>query len=212
MFNDRHDAGKQLGAALKHLAGKDILILGIPRGGVEVACQVAEALSAEFSMLVVRKLPFPDNPESGFGAIAEDGSVYLHPEAASWLSQEDIDSIVREQRREIKRRIRVLRGETPLPGMRGRHVVLVDDGIAMGSTMQAAVICCRNLKAQKITVAAPVASPSARRLTAASADEVVTLLSPHGFRAVADYYENWYDVSDEEVAEILRTVKRPDAS
>jgi putative phosphoribosyl transferase len=169
-----------MGAALKHSAGKDVLILGIPRGGVEVGCQVAEELSAEFSMLVVRKLPFPDNPESGFGAIAEDGSVYLHPEAASWLSPKDIDFIVHEQKKEIIRRIRVLRSGSPLPDMKGRHVILVDDGIAMGSTMQAAVMCCRNLKAKKITVAAPVASPNAVRLAAASADEVVTLLLPPG--------------------------------
>jgi putative phosphoribosyl transferase len=86
----------------------------------------------------------------------------------------------------------------------------VDDGIAMGSTMQAAVQCCRNLKAQHITVAAPAASPSAKCLVSASADEVITLLSPPGFRAVADYYENWYDVSDEEVVAILETMKKPD--
>lgn len=101
----------------------------------------------------------------------------------------------------------MLRGKEALPDIQGRHVILVDDGIAMGSTMQVAVLCCRNLKADSITVAAPVASPTARRLLTATADEVVTLLSPYGFQAVADYYENWYDVSDEEVVEILSSMR-----
>lgn len=180
--------------------------MGIPKGGVEVACQVAKTLNADFSLLIVRKLPFPDNPESGFGAVAEDGSVYLHPYAGKWLSKKAIDRIVCEQKGEILRRIRVLRGKDALPNIQGRHVILVDDGIAMGSTMQVAALCCRNLKADSITVAAPVASPTALRLLTATADEVVTLLSPYVFRAVADYYENWYDVSDEEVVEILSSM------
>jgi predicted phosphoribosyltransferase len=162
MFHDRTDAGKRLAEALKRYEGTGALILGIPRGGVEVACQVAKVLALEFSILIVRKLPFPDSPESSFGAIAEDGSLYLVPDTAWILAQNLVDRIVEQQQAEVVRRVRVLHGGRTLPDLRNRHVIVVDDGIAMGSTMQAAVLCCQNLGASYVTVASPVASPKAK--------------------------------------------------
>lgn len=208
MFRDREDAGRQLAAALRRYEGTGALVLSIPRGGVEVACQVSALLALELSILVVRKLPFPDNPESGFGAVAEDGTVYLHPSAARDVPSAAAERIIRAQRAEARRRVRVLRGNRPLRDLRGRHVILVDDGIAMGSTMRAAAECCRNLGAQRVTVAAPVASPRALDLLRNTADEVEVLLAPAFFRAVAEVYENWYDVPDEEVIAALEKARR----
>lgn len=203
IFKDRDDAGKQLARALLGFRDKANVVLAIPRGGIEVGFQVAVALQAEFSILVVRKLPFPDNPESGFGAVAEGGSLYLLPEAGLGLSAPTIERIIREQRAEILRRIKVLRHNRPLADLRGRQVILVDDGIATGSTVQAAVMDCRKAGARRVIVAAPVAAPEARAALENSADQLVIVLKPRFFRAVADFYENWRDVGDEEAYELL---------
>jgi len=208
MFENRTDAGRQLGAALSQHQGSQPLVLAIPRGGVEVAYQVAIGLAADLSLVVVRKLPFPDNPEAGFGALAEDGSLYFLPGANQRLPPSVILGIVQEQQAEVARRVEVLRGGDPLPELRRRHVILVDDGIAMGSTTQAAVKCCRSLGASRVTVAAPVASPGARTSLEASADEVVVLLCPSFFRAVAEFYRDWYDVPDQEVIGIMADARQ----
>jgi putative phosphoribosyl transferase len=208
MFSDRADAGRQLGAALKKYKGADSLVLGIPRGGVEVAYYVAGALAVQLSIIVVRKLPYPDSPEAGFGAVAEDGSLYFVPGADRTLAQSLIDSIVQRQCQEVARRIEALRNGHPLPDLRNRHIIVVDDGIAMGSTTQAAVRCCRNRGANRVSVAAPAASPHACAELAGVADEIVTLLSPPWFRAVADFYQNWYDVSDNEVVDIMKAAEK----
>lgn len=204
MFKDRKDAGRKLAARLMQYKGEDLILLAIPRGGVEVGCEVARALNTPFSALVVRKLPFPDNPESGFGAIAEDGSIILLEAAAAWLSQDTIERIKIEQVREIERRVVILRSGQPLPDISKKTVILVDDGLAMGSTMLAAVAYCRNKKAAKVIVAVPIAGQEAARLVDEAADKLVVLEKPPYFRAVAQGYENWYDVADEEAADILK--------
>jgi putative phosphoribosyl transferase len=204
MFEDRRDAGKKLAAALAEYEGQDALVLAIPRGGVEVGYEVARGLDADFSLLVSRKLPFPDNPESGFGAITEDGSTFIHEDAARWIPGETVRRIIEEQKRELKRRVRVLRGGEALPRISGRPVILVDDGIAMGSTMRASIKLCRNKEAGKIVVATPVAGERVARQIVALVDELIILEMPSYFRAVAQVYRNWYDVSDQEVLQILR--------
>lgn len=204
MFADRRDAGRKLALALKKYRGHNVMVLAIPRGGVEVGYQVAEYLNADFSILISRKLPFPDNPEAGFGAIAEDGSVFIAADAAVWLSGEQIERIEREQIKEINRRIEVLRKGKPLPEMTGRTVILVDDGLAMGSTMRAAIMLCRRKKAGKIVVAVPVAGERVADEVSRIADEIVVLEMPWNFMAVAQVYENWYDVSDAEVLDIMQ--------
>jgi putative phosphoribosyl transferase len=203
MFEDRKDAGKKLAKRLAKYKGKNVLILGIPRGGVEVAYEVAEFLDAELSILVSRKLPFPFNTEAGFGAITEDGSTIIQDGAYSWLSREEIEKIIREQKQEIARRIRTLRKSKPLPRIKGRTVILVDDGLAMGSTMKVSIKLCKNKEAGKIIAAVPVSGESVCREIEGMVDEIVVLEIPPFFQAVAQVYVNWYDVQDSEVIEIL---------
>ncbi|KXS42524.1 phosphoribosyltransferase [Methanolobus zinderi] len=203
MFEDRRDAGIKLARALNKYREAGVLVLAIPRGGVEVACQVAKHLNADFYLLVTRKLPFPDNPEAGFGAIAEDGSTFIFEDAAMWLSESLIDRIVEAQYGEIRRRIDVLRKGKPLPEMTGRMVILVDDGLAMGSTMRASIKLCRKREVSKIVVAVPVAGKEVAEDIGNLVDNIVVLEMPANFMAVAQVYRNWYDVSDEEVLAIL---------
>jgi putative phosphoribosyl transferase len=204
MFKNRKDAGEKLAQALESYREENPLILAIPRGGVEVGLQVSKSLGADFSLVIARKLPFPDNPEAGFGAIAENGSTVLLENAGYWLAGETIDRIKKDQIAEIERRINALRGGNPLPDIAGRTVILIDDGIAMGSTMRVAIELCRNRKAGKVVVAVPVAGKEVADAIAKEADELVVLRIPEHFRAVAQAYENWYDVSDEEVLDLLR--------
>lgn len=208
MFKDRKDAGQKLAEALNAYMKKEPLVLAIPRGGVPVGYQVARHLESEFSVIVVRKLPLPDNPEAGFGAIAEDGSTYFVTRARELLPSSTIEQVVKEQKLEIKRRIDVLRKGKSLPEINNKTVILVDDGIAMGSTMRAAVTLCKNNNAAKIIAAAPVAGPSAVADIAKLVDQVVVLEKPLFFRAVAEVYENWYDVPDEEVVQIMHEYQR----
>jgi putative phosphoribosyl transferase len=208
IFRDRTDAGQQLAAALDGYRDRHVLVLAIPRGGVEVGYQVARRLEADLSIVISRKLPFPDNPEAGFGAVAEDGSTYIIKEAAQWLSQDVIREIILEQEEEIRRRVAVLRQGQPLPVIIGRTVILIDDGIAMGSTMRAAVHLCRNQKARTIVVATPVSGKETAAEIGALVDDSVILAQPSLFRAVAQVYANWYDVTDAEVIDILKRWRR----
>ena len=204
MFKNRKDAGQKLVESLQIYKEEDPLVFAIPRGGVELGYEVSKVLDADFSLLICRKLPFPFNTESGFGAMAEDGSLYINELAAASVSHKEIEQIIAQQSLEIKRRIQTLRGGRPLPSIKGRSVILVDDGIAMGSTMHVAVELCRKKEAKKIIVAVPVASQQAIEKFSQIADEVVVLESPVNFYAVAQVYENWYDVSDEEVLDFLK--------
>lgn len=203
MFRDRKDAGRRLAEALQSYRQEHPLVLAIPRGGVEVGVQVALGLEAPLAILIARKLPLPDNPEAGFGAVAEDGSTFLIEYLAAALGSARVQEIIRAQTQEIERRIQILRQGEPLPPLEGRTVIVLDDGIAMGSTMRAAVALCRNRRAASVVVAAPVASPSIAGEFEKLADDVVILETPVMFRAVAQAYENWYDVSDEEVIRIM---------
>ena len=207
MFEDRKDAGKKLAKALEKYKNKGVLVLAIPRGGVEVGYQIAKYLNADFSILISRKLPFPYNPESGFGAIAEDGSTFIFEDAERWLSRQIIAEVVKEQKQEIKRRIAVLRKNKPLPEITDRIVILVDDGIAMGSTMRASIMLCKNKGAGKIIVAVPVSGEDTAKEIEKMVDEIVVLQKPKFFQAVAQVYRNWYDVSDEEVLETMERWK-----
>ncbi len=204
MFKSRKDAGEKLAKALEKYRLDKPLVLAIPRGGVEVGLQVARKLDADFSLIIARKLPFPDNPEAGFGAVAENGSTFIIENAHYWLSGDTIERIRQQQIDEIKRRIKVLRGGNPLPEIEERTVILVDDGIAMGSTMRAAIELCKSREAGKIVVAAPVAGKEVAKEIEKKVDELIVLEIPPSFRAVADAYEKWYDVSDEEVLDLLR--------
>ena len=204
MFEDRADAGCRLALAVEKYKDENALVLAIPRGGVQVAYQIAKHINTELSIVISRKLPFPYNPEAGFGAIAEDGSIYLFPHASRLLSQEIINQIIRQQREEVKRRIKIFRGAASLPAIEGRTVILVDDGIAMGSTMRVSIMLCKNKNAEKIIVAVPVAGPDTAKEIGKLVDEIVVLETPPLFQAVAEVYLDWYDVPDSEVIETMK--------
>ena len=211
MFKDRRDAGQQLAQALEtYRDQEDVLVLAIPRGGVEVAAQIARHLNADISMVITRKLPLPHNPEAGFGAIAEDGSLYLHPQAADALPAKTVQTVINTQKQEVERRIEVLRNGNPLPPIEGQTVILVDDGIAMGSTMRATIELCKNQDAGTIIVAVPVASDRITREIASRVDRCIVLETPKFFRAVAQVYDTWYVVADEEVLHLMDHWRRED--
>jgi len=198
-FEDRADAGRKLAGEIKRRSFINPVILAIPRGGAEVGIQVARAIPCEFSLLVSRKLPFPDNPESGFGAIAEDGSVFIIQEVASQVAPERMEKIMNTQRAVIRERVKALRDDRPLPEIRDRVVILIDDGLAMGSTMNAAILLCRKKEAARIVVAVPVAGRNAIARIAPAADSLIVLETPQDFRAVAQVYRHWRDLTDEDV-------------
>lgn len=205
MFKDRKEAGIKLGKRLKRYRNENIIVLAIPKGGVEVGYEVAKYLQASvFSLLITRKLPYPSNPESGFGAIAEDGSYFIFNRVYKILSEGKINSIRKKQVQEIKRRIHVLRNDRPLPELNNEKIILVDDGIAMGSTMEASIKLCKNKKPGKIIVAVPVSGKSTKHQIEKKVDEIEVLETPRFFRAVAQVYEKWYDVSDKEVIQIMK--------
>jgi putative phosphoribosyl transferase len=205
MFKNRQDAGRRLAQALqKYKYAKDTIVLAIPRGGVEVGISIARALHLPFSIIISRKLPFPDNPESGFGAVAEDGSLYLYPNTVYWLPQHTVQDIIQKQKQEIQRRKHVLRDDEPLPDLQGKTVILVDDGIAMGSTMHASIQLVKNKGAKHIIVAVPVAGAQIVDDLRHDVDRVIVLEIPHNFYAVAQVYEHWYDVPDNEVKTLMR--------
>lgn len=204
MFEDRKDAGIKLAKALKNYKDKEgVIVLAIPRGGVAVGYEVAKYLNSDFSIIISRKLPYPDNPEAGFGALAEDGSLFIFPYTENLLTNKIIKETINTQTQEIKRRIQVLRGGRELPEISGKDVILVDDGIAMGSTMRSAIMLCRRKNARKIVVASPVTGKDTKEALQELADEVVILEVPLAFHAVAEAYNNWYDVPDGEVIQIM---------
>jgi len=212
MFADRTEAGIRLARALEKYKHTGVLVLAIPKGGLEVGYQVAGYLGADLAPIIARKLPLPQNPEAGFGAIAEDGSTFIFEHGRQWLAEEVIARIVEREKQEIARRIQTLRAGRPLPAIEGRTVILVDDGIAMGSTMRAAIMMCRRQGAGKVIVAAPVTGERVAADMANLADEVVILEKPRDFHAVAQVYENWYDVTDEESLQILAKCAHEKAS
>lgn len=202
MFINRKDAAEQLAVALEKYKGKDAIILGIPRGGVETAYYIAKHLDAELALLVARKLGFPSNPELAFGAIAEDGSVYFNNYRHS-LSQDEINEVIAEQQQEVKRRIQSLRKGQPLPDLRNRIVIIADDGIATGATIFASIKMCRNMRAGKVIVAAPVSSVDKKTELEAVADEVLILETPEYYQAVSQVYDDFYNITDEEALSFI---------
>jgi len=204
-FQNRSDAGQALARALEHLRRQHPLILGLPRGGVPVAWEIARALDTDLDVLVVRKLGVPWQPEFAFGAIGEGGVTLVDYEAcaATGIDDRDVQAVLQHERIELSRRVDMFRGSQPLMDVRDREVIVVDDGIATGSTMLAAVGVLRNLGAHSITVAVPVASQSAMKRIAPHVDEFICLQTPEPFYAVGNHYENFGQESDEHVRNLL---------
>ncbi len=210
-FRDRRDAGRRLAARLGHLAGEpDTLVLGLPRGGVPVAAEVATALVAQLDVYLVRKLGLPGQRELAMGAIASGGARVMNEGviASSGVSRDAVEEVVHEEGRELERRERALRGERPGPAVAGRTVVLVDDGIATGSTMRAAISALRALGAGRIVVGVPVASPGTCRELDEEVDEVVCVATPEPFAAISVWYDDFTQTGDEEVRELLERAAR----
>ena len=209
-FADRRDAGRALGARLveeKHGAAQTV-VLGLPRGGVIVAAEVASALGAPLDVLVVRKLGLPWQPELAMGAIAAVGDVVETVRVATVLDAARVDEAVFDEVRrrellELRRREAAYRDGRPALAVTGRSVVIVDDGLATGATMQAAVVAVRRQEAAHVTVAVPIGSPTALADLTAEADAAVCLSAPRGFRAVGQGYDDFGETVDEEVRQAL---------
>jgi len=206
VFADRADAGRALARALEaHRGAADTLVLGLPRGGVPVAFEVAQALSLPLDVLVVRKLGLPWQPELAMGAIASGGALVLNDAVVRHLGghRAEFDAVREREQVELERRERHYRGDRPPLAMRGRTGILVDDGLATGATMEAAVRALQALGAARVIVAVPVASPEARDRIAAVADEVVCLAAPMFFSAVGQWYADFGQTEDTEVQDLL---------
>jgi putative phosphoribosyl transferase len=205
MFRDREEAGRQLAKHLEHLRGEDIVVLGLPRGGVPVAYQVARSLDAPLDVIVVRKLGFPSQPELAMGAIGEDGVRVINEELVTpdAVSSGPFAEVERRERAELERRVELFRRGRPRVRLEGRVAVIVDDGIATGSTVRAAAEVARALGARRVVVAAPVAPPGVESRLGPGVDEVVVVDEPETFFAIGQFYMDFHQVSDSEVADLL---------
>ena len=204
-FRDRRDAGRQLAVALHRLRGPDVVVLGLPRGGVLVAAEVAAGLGAPLDVIVVRKLGLPEQPELAMGAVGEGGVRVLNPEVvrSTRVSAAELRGVERHERAELERRVLRFRAVRPRIELAGRTAVLVDDGIATGATARAACLVARALGAATVVLAVPVGPPSTLADLRGAADEVVCLLTPSWFGAVAQCYRSFAEVSSDEVVAAL---------
>jgi putative phosphoribosyl transferase len=203
-FRDRADAGRVLAARLGHLRGTAPVVVGLPRGGVPVAAEIAAALGARLDVVLVRKIGAPGQEELAVGAVGEDGvtvrnDLVLRELGLSWR---DLTDQVARERAEIRRRAADLR-PGPRPDLRSRTVIVVDDGIATGATVVAALRVLRDMGAGRVVLAVPVAPPESLRVLASLADEVVCPSTPHRFSAVGQFYDDFTQVPDEHVRELL---------
>lgn len=229
IFKDRTEAGKILAKKLLKTADilerekesrivkeskgkaektkKDIIVLAIPNGGVAVGYEVSKSLNIDFDVIVCRKVQIPWNPEAGYGSVAPDGSCFLNKKLVLTLGLPDgiINQNIQKTMNQIKERMKKYRGKKPFPELKGKIVILVDDGLASGFTMLASIEFVKKKKPKKIIVAVPTASGSAFQLVESEVDDLIALDVRYSYPfAVADAYENWYDVSDEEVLQYLR--------
>lgn len=206
LFRDRTEAGRVLADRLAAYAGQpDAMVLALPRGGVPVAFEIAEALKLPLDIVLVRKLGLPGHEEFAIGAIASGGARVLNQDLIHQLALDDavIEQIVAREQRELERREHTYRGQRPAPDLRDRTLILVDDGLATGSSMRAAIAALRQQRPARLIVAVPVAARSICHEMDALADEVLCLETPPNFRAVGLWYRDFSQVTDEEVIDLL---------
>ena len=205
-FQDRRDAGRQLGRRMAPFAGRGVVVLGLPRGGVPVAAEVARAVGAPLDVVLVRKLGLPSRPELAMGAVGEDGVLVVNDDVvrAGRVDRATFADVERRERAELDRRARQLRGDRARLPLEGRTAVVVDDGVATGATARAACAVARAHGAARVVLAVPVGSPHALRDIAPVVDEVVCLESPQRFSAVGQVYADFRPTEDEEVLGLLR--------
>ena len=206
LFDDRYDAGRQLAARLVRYAGRpSTIVLGLPRGGIPVAAEVAAALGAPLDALMVRKLGFPGHEELAMGAIASGGLRVLNDDVLGdrHVPPELIDAVELRERKELERREHAYRGDRPFPDLHGRLVIVVGDGLATGATMRAALEAVRERSPAWLVAAAPVAAPQVKALLADVADDVVVVATPEPFDAVGFWYRAFPPTPDDEVRQLL---------
>ena len=207
IYKDRKHAGKKLADKLQHYRDKaDVIVLGLPRGGVTVACEIAKALHCPLDILIVRKIGFPGRPELAAGAVSETGTVVINEDIVSvyGVSREYLERETARQKEEIARRIDLYRGGKGIPSRAGKTVILVDDGVATGATIKAAISTLTEERIAKLVVALPVASQDAEQEIATMVDELICLQTPAGFMAVGNYYHDFTQVEDEDVLAMLK--------
>jgi len=210
-FPDRVQAGEALAERLAQDGSwQDALVLALPRGGVPVAFEVAQRLGLELDILVVRKLGVPGNPELAMGAIASGGVRVMNDDIVHYIhiSRAEIDGTIAQEAHELLRREQAYRSDRPQPAIEGRAVILVDDGLATGATMRAAVQAVRKMGAGSITVAVPVAAPDSLAQLEPLADRIVCLYLPHDLYAIGRWYQNFDQTSDRQVMELLQRAWR----
>lgn len=205
-FSNRREAGRVLAERLKDYKDRsDVVVLALPRGGVPVAYEVAQELHAPLDVFIVRKLGVPGHEELAMGAIASGGVRVLNDEVVAQLGlpESAIDRVAQRELQELHRRQREYRGDQPAPDVRGRTVILIDDGLATGSSMRAAAMALRRLHPSKIVVAVPAAAPETCEAFRDEVDEIICAITPDPFYAVGVWYEDFSQTSDEEVRELL---------
>jgi putative phosphoribosyl transferase len=205
LFTDRIDAGRRLAEALRHVRGENPVVLGLPRGGVPVAFQVAQALGAPLDVIVVRKLGVPYHRELGYGAIGEGGVRVISDDIVrrSGVGRDELETVEHAEEAELARQAKRFRADRPRSAIGGRTVIVVDDGIATGATAAAACEVVRAQGAARVVLAVPVAPPDAVAWLRTEADEVVCLSTPRAFRAVGEWYQDFSQTPDEEVVALL---------
>ena len=207
IFENRHDAGRQLATELRGYSGQSVVVLAIPNGGVPVALEVTSALKADLDLIICRKIPISLNPEGGIGAAADDGTVILNEEAVRriGLSRQQIEYEASKVRAEIKQRSLLYKGDQLPVRVNGRTVIIIDDGLASGFTMMAAVESVRRRQPKEVVVAVPVASAMALKHVEKVADKIVTCYTsfmPKFY--ISDFYKHWHDLSDGDVVRYLK--------
>jgi predicted phosphoribosyltransferase len=202
-FKDRKDAALKLAKALEQFKDKNALVLGIPKGGVEVAFHVAKHLNAELSVAITKKLPYPNQEELSFGALGEDGSIYVAERIGNEVGRLQLEKIIEKQRIEIEKKVKMYRRGNPIPEMRERIVILIDDGMATAPSFVPAIEMCRRRGASKVVVAAPVGEQT-RPAVLKKADEFVVLENPDIFYSVGQVYEEFPTLDDKAVGDFLR--------
>jgi predicted phosphoribosyltransferase len=214
-FRNREDAGRRLAAELRRYAGRsDVIVLGLPRGGVPVAFEVAESLHVPLDVFVVRKLGLPWHEELAMGALASGGVRVLDRDliAVARVSEADVERVTAAEQRELERREQLYRGTRPFPDMEGKTVILIDDGLATGSTMRAAVEALRKQGPAAVVVAVPVAPPETCEAFRRIADEIICAETPEPFQAVGLWYEVFSQTTDDEVHALLEHATHAAAS
>jgi predicted phosphoribosyltransferase len=208
---NRTEAGRMLATKLTTYANRsDVLVLGLPRGGVPVAFEIAKKLNLPLDICLVRKLGVPGRRELAMGAIASGGVRVINSDVVDWLKipSEVIDRVAAQEERELQRRDRVYRGNLPLPTIRNRTIILVDDGIATGSTLRAAIAALKQQQPKAIIVAVPVAPPSTCQELQGEVDQVICLLKPESLYSISLWYEDFRQTTDEEVRNLLALAAR----